>query len=198
MVRNLHLQVTGYNHREKPRLNLRNIGLTAAVSTILVSSGLVCKNLLYKPDHVVSVEDVKGKTQETLISEAEDCLMRAYNTSKEACSVLDPEWQEVSTNLTDALNYLTVANENDPTSKEILDITNNIKIDAVLQEVPERADIQTPYGPLRILKRTKKVQEPYGAPVCRVIGELNGNVFVIDTVNSDWTLEQLVNLTNQQ
>ena len=198
MVRNLHFQVTGYNHREKPRLNLRNIGLTAAVSTILVSSGLVCKNLLYKPDHVVSVEDVKGKTQETLISEAEDCLMRAYNNSQEASSVLDPEWQKVSNDLTNALNYLTVANTNDPTSKEVLDIADKIKIDAILQEAPEGEDIQTPYGPLKILKRTKKVQGPYNAPVCRVIGEFNRDVFVIDTVNNDYTLEQLVNLTNQQ
>ncbi len=197
MISNLDNKTYGFD-RGKPRLNLRNLGLAAVISTALVTSGIVCKSLLNKPNYVVSIEDIQGETQETLISKAEDYLKKAYKNSKEPNSVLDPDWKRVSNDLTKVLTYLTMASANDPTSQEILDKANMIEIDAILQEVPPGISVQTPYGHLKILKRTKKVQGPYDAPVCKVIGEINGAVFSVDTANNDYTLEQLVNLANQQ
>jgi len=170
-------------------ISLRNALTVLAVTAAATYSGVA----LINPDYSVGEKTTPivqtYQNPQELIEQAIKELTLAEEKTKYTYGLDNSQWDEIADHTVYALELLTKAYEKD-TNSGALEIAEKVRLDPAIQQ---GRDVITPYGIIKTERVYKELGEIRDYSVCEVTIIFNGKTKKLDTLNNNFTLEDLIN-----
>ena len=186
----------------------RNFGLGLITAAAVIGLG----SYLFKPNYSAG-EEARPAVISSVAEDSTDDLIRDTNNQLltidqliekieedtiKTYGICNPQWNDIGSNTEKALNYFTQLYEKnyDP---GILEKADNLRLDALLQNVEEGKEINTPYGTIKVVKNKKREFDDGFIQIEIKLKKNGKEVQINDSTEKgvNYTLKSIINLFEQ-